>query len=407
MSNIVNAVDLLLQSTVPRLIPVTELGNVTVPTSNVIGLPDYYSAAKQVVLRATSQYFQTFTVGGTTPASIIVTADLKNILGTVTFTLLSGTATFTTGATTLTINAGDMTSASVVIQASVTFNSVVYSDQITLINTTEGSGVVLGYLSNESAIVPILTSPTVMSYDNSGGTFSVFSGTVNVTGTAVAYSVVSTTGVTVTIAPTGTYTISNLTANTGSATIRAIYAGTTIDKTYTVSKTAMVVDGAAGARGNVNVSRSISGAIWSDSEAALAISSAGYGAPQERDVVTLFNLSVNYSESKVYTGGTWIALTAYINGNLLVTGTILSAALATDSVTAVKIQAGAITAGKIAAGSVTADRLNVTGLATISSIISGTIRTATSGGRTEISDNIIKVFNDAGNLKVKIGNLAL
>lgn len=405
MSAVVGARDSLLLGTVPRLVPVLGPGNVTVPTTAIVGLPDYYSAAKQLALRAPTQVFKTMTVGGITPASIVITADLNNIIGTVTWSVISGSVAYTTGATTLTINSGGLTSNSAVIQASVTYNSITYTDQITIISAVEGSGVVLGFLSNSNAIVPTLGSTTVLSYDRSGGTFSVYEGIVDRTGTAVTYSVVSNTGVNVALATTGMYTVSGLTADNGSATLRAVYNGTTIDKPYTVSKE--VVQGASGPRGNVNLSRGIVGSAWSDAEAVLAISSQGFGAPADRDVVTLFNNSTNYSESKFYLAGVWTALTAYVNGNLLVTGTVAANALATDSVTANKIQAGAITAGKIAAGSITADRLNITGIATISTVIAGTIRTATTGGRTEISDNVIKVFDEAGTKRVQIGNLSL
>lgn len=410
MADIVNAIDLLLQSTDPRLLPILGPGNVTVPTTNIIGLPDYYSSALRVVLRATTQAFKTFTVGGTTPSSVVLTADLKNITGTVTWTLVSGAVTYTTSTNMLTIAAGAMTSSSAVFRASVTFNSVTYTDDITIISATEG-GAVLGYLSNETAIVPTFTDATVLSYTDAGGIFQVYNGTVLVTGNAVTYSVVSVSGMNIGIDTTGTYTISNLTASAGSATIRAVYNGTTIDKTYSVIKQKISgLDGAQGvdgARGNVNLSRGITGSSWLDSEANLAISSQGFGLPRERDVVTLFNNSTSYSESKVYTVASgWIALTAYINGNLLVTGTVLAAAIATDAITAGKIQAGAITAGKIAAGSITADRMNVTQLSAITATI-GTLRTATSGGRTEISDNVIKVFDETGTKRVQIGNLSL
>ena len=57
-------------------------------------------------------------------------------------------------------------------------------------------------------------------------------------------------------------------------------------------------------------------------------------------------------------------------------------------------------------GSVTAAKVNVGQLSAISANI-GTLRTATSGGRVEISDNIIKVFDNNNVVRVKLGNLSL
>jgi tRNA threonylcarbamoyladenosine modification (KEOPS) complex Cgi121 subunit len=60
----------------------------------------------------------------------------------------------------------------------------------------------------------------------------------------------------------------------------------------------------------------------------------------------------------------------------------------------------------ITPGSVTTDKLSVSSLSAISATI-GTLRTATTGARTELRDNVIKVF-DAGNvLRVQIGDLSL
>jgi hypothetical protein len=61
-------------------------------------------------------------------------------------------------------------------------------------------------------------------------------------------------------------------------------------------------------------------------------------------------------------------------------------------------------------GAIVARSLNVTSLDAVSATI-GTLRTATSGNRLEISDNVIKVFGPGPNgstiVRVQIGNLAL
>ena len=66
------------------------------------------------------------------------------------------------------------------------------------------------------------------------------------------------------------------------------------------------------------------------------------------------------------------------------------------------IKAGAITAEKIAAGAITANTLGVTELSAITAKI-GTLRTATTGARTEIKDNLILVYDQNNMLRVKMG----
>lgn len=75
-----------------------------------------------------------------------------------------------------------------------------------------------------------------------------------------------------------------------------------------------------------------------------------------------------------------------------------------DAVAAQNIGAGTLAAGVVYAGTVNANQVNATNLASITATI-GTLRTQTSGGRVEIADNIIKVFDTSNALRVKIGNL--
>ncbi len=70
------------------------------------------------------------------------------------------------------------------------------------------------------------------------------------------------------------------------------------------------------------------------------------------------------------------------------------------------IKTGTVMAQHLAAGSISADKLASRELSAMFATI-GTMRTATSGARTEISDNVIKVFDPNGTLRVKIGNLLL
>ncbi len=73
-----------------------------------------------------------------------------------------------------------------------------------------------------------------------------------------------------------------------------------------------------------------------------------------------------------------------------------------DVITEGMIKAGAITADKLAAGSISADRVNVKELSALSARI-GLLRTKETGARVEISDNLIKVYDDNNILRVKLG----
>lgn len=88
---------------------------------------------------------------------------------------------------------------------------------------------------------------------------------------------------------------------------------------------------------------------WSDASAVAELAAAGFGAPIDRDQVTLYSLT--FSMTKYYQGGSWYALGTYIDGNLLVQGSIATLALGAEVVTAAKIDARGLSI-KDAAGNV-------------------------------------------------------
>lgn len=110
----------------------------------------------------------------------------------------------------------------------------------------------------------------------------------------------------------------------------------------------LAADGATGQRGTVTVAAPGYSA-WSDASAVYELGRAGYGAPINRDVVTLYDAT--HAVTKFYVNGAWESLDTVLNGNLLVPGTVATQALAADSVTAEKIDARGLsikdTAGKI------------------------------------------------------------
>ena len=71
-----------------------------------------------------------------------------------------------------------------------------------------------------------------------------------------------------------------------------------------------------------------------------------------------------------------------------------------------KLSANMVDTNALAANAVTAAKINVSQLDALSATI-GVLRTASSGARMEIRDNVIKVFDSSNNLRVKLGNLSL
>jgi Chaperone of endosialidase len=95
--------------------------------------------------------------------------------------------------------------------------------------------------------------------------------------------------------------------------------------------------GRDGQRGNVDVVGTSSGS-WSDALANKAISDAGYSVPQNRDRVTL--TATGYAETRFYNNGAWLPIAAYINGNMLVNGTLSANALTGGTISGVSINIG-------------------------------------------------------------------
>jgi hypothetical protein len=109
-------------------------------------------------------------------------------------------------------------------------------------------------------------------------------------------------------------------------------------------------DGQTGATGQdaVRSPTSISASSyssWSDATANAILAAAGYGSPINRDMVTLFGPTFSQTKFWDNTGG-WLNLDAYIDGNLLVTGTLSAAKITTGQMTADRVYGG-ILAGAI------------------------------------------------------------
>lgn len=91
-----------------------------------------------------------------------------------------------------------------------------------------------------------------------------------------------------------------------------------------------------------------------------------------------------------------------ITGDKIAGNTISGDKIQAGAIDTNKLKAGAVDADKIKAGSISGDKLNVNSLSSISAKI-GTLRTATTGARTEIRDNLIEVYDENNRLRVRVG----
>lgn len=304
------------------------------------------TAAKMISLGASSQIFSISKAGLAAPATINLFASAQNLQGTPTWSITSGNAALSASANgnayqqDLTYNS--MTTDQVTIQ--VTQDGM--TDQMTIVKVKDGVDTITGMLTNEAANVAADFTGAVSSYANSGGNFKVYQGTTEVTSNST-FSVVSSSNVTMSLTAAGAYLVTAMTADNGSATLRATYGGISVDKIYTITKAkagsngtnGVSSNGADGARGTVNLQGSGYSA-WSDSAANSVISSNGYGGPQRGDIVTLYNST--FSQTKFYSGGVWNVMTAYINGNLLVAGTLSASQITAGTMAADRISGGSL-----------------------------------------------------------------
>nr|DAE53971.1 MAG TPA: tail protein [Bacteriophage sp.] len=115
------------------------------------------------------------------------------------------------------------------------------------------------------------------------------------------------------------------------------------------------------------------------------------GAPQYTAIVQLNDaIALRVKSDEVITQINLSKEGVQINGKLIhITG---------DTI----IDGNVITSEMIQASAITADKLSVDSLSAITGTI-GTLRTATSGARTEIKDNLIEVYDANNNLRVRMG----
>jgi hypothetical protein len=309
------------------------------------------------------------------------------------------------------------------------------------------------FLTVQSSTIPTMPNGSGGDYSASGGFFRVLKGGVPVTATfSVAGRVPDNAWISIN-STTGEYTVSDPGANAASAILRANIGGTNYDLTYSLSKSPRGIDGLSAFLTNESVSlfTYANGIVVSYAPATGSFKVFNGGT----DISSSFALSTVANPqglSVTYTGQTY-TVTGGIdpseeNASLTIraTGSGDWSGIFFDKVFSISISRGGyeivsslpgvgdprrfegsivfldtdgklyrfvgsdwtveVDGGDLKAGTVTAAKINVTQLSAISATI-GTLRTATTGARTEISDNVIKVFDSSNVLRVRIGDLSL
>ncbi|AFU45871.1 hypothetical protein C380_10850 [Acidovorax sp. KKS102] len=218
------------------------------------------------------------------------------------------------------------------------------TDAVTLVRTVDGVDAPVVAMSNPSHALPSDSAGTVSSYAGSGTTLQVFVSGVACTITGVTRTATGITAGGVSGTGTTTATIAAHSAATAD-TARVEYAiaytrpdgtGATAYDAQAIYKQKAGATGGAGSTGvRGNIVTKITGA-WSATTAAAQIASIASAAgavpttPIKGDIVSYTGGAKECSVAG--NPGTWVDVTAYIDGSLVVTGTIAGAQLAADAI---------------------------------------------------------------------------
>jgi hypothetical protein len=363
MSAIVNERDRILQSASQRIAETQMTPGVVVQQEQVEGLELVDS--KLVVLSASSQIFRIpKDVNGqpqpVSPDVISFTPTIKGLPQEPVFSVSSGNAKLSYANGGALLNYTDMLTDTATVKCSVSDVTTAYYDQITVAKVREGADALTGLLSNEAHTVSADSLGNVLSYSGAGGNFVVYQGATDVT-SACTFSVVkATAGVNTTINTQGAYAVTAIAQGTDTivVTYRATFGSSTVDKDFTVSKAKQGNPGGGtpGQRGSMTFHITISGTVWDNTAADNAVVSQ-VGSKVLNDVVEETNQSAQFTESRFWDGSNWDKITAFVNGNLLVDGTVGAQKVAANAITGDKLAVGAITADSAAVDSLNASKL--------------------------------------------------
>jgi hypothetical protein len=266
-------------------------------TKSRAGIPG--TNAELIFVTSDKQDFIFNSAGSPLPSvqTINFTANLKNISGTVTWSATGyDVNNVTTGSLTLT-GSGNNRALSIanfgsnqyaVVSATLGGNT----DYVSVVRIQQGiNGVspIVGYLTNESALLGASSTGVVTDFSQATGVFKVYAGITDVT-TSTQFSTLSTSGLTVAINPTtGAYSVSAISQDAGTATFRATYGGVVIDKVLSVNKSRA---GTAGSNASVLTITNTAQAFTYDG--------AGSAAPAQQTINIIANLQ-NLSGTATFT----------------------------------------------------------------------------------------------------------
>lgn len=91
-----------------------------------------------------------------------------------------------------------------------------------------------------------------------------------------------------------------------------------------------------------------------------------------------------------------------VTSDAIQAGSVIGDKIAANTITSSKIASNAVTSFQIQAGAVTADKIDVNSLSAITARI-GELKTADTGARTVIKDNLIEVYDENNVLRVRMG----
>ena len=342
------------------------------------------ASAKWLDLRTDAPGFTVANGTWANQSNILLTANLNGMSGTATFSVVSGTGTLTstTDPNAKRLLFTNMLTDSLSVKAVFVDGPDTYDDTVNLFKVYNGNLTPLIFLTDENRTLPSDAAGTVTSFAGVATQAAVFEG-INDTSSTWTFTTAA-VGCTITGTNTRNITVTAMSADTATVTFTASKAGASnLTKVYKLSKAKAGNNGAPGtpgapglngARGSTQTAKGYAGqSTWDDAKATSAITDLGF-TNVIRDQVTLFNSSspASFSETRFWTGTAWSPIAAYINGGLVVNGTISANQLATDSVDASKIQAGAVTASEIATGAITAGKI-AAGAVTATTIAAGAI----------------------------------
>ena len=225
-------------------------------------------------------------------------------------------------------------------------NTLMASDFVTVYGIANGTAVT-GFLTNESHVEGYDSDGILVdNLNDAGGTFKVFRGTTDIT-TACSFRVETDTGCTLSInAGNGVYSVTSFFAAKGTATLEATVpanlvanssSNMLIDKVYSIARSqdgaSATGGGGVGSRGPgrwyigignnaLPASTSTAQSRWNDGTFAAGSTPTGPISGDQAIFCKPNTTAPTSQNAWIYNGSSWVQQTEFIDGNLLVAGTV-------------------------------------------------------------------------------------